>query len=123
MVGPGTAHATEPNRTNARAAPTKLPLGHLTVGAHCSVVFFRCPVGRARRVLATAIAQVTVAIRPVSSRPARTSAGGCATSSTMRRIGVRELRRHASRYLRDVQQRGATIEVTDRGRPVALLVP
>ncbi|MBA2506283.1 MAG: type II toxin-antitoxin system prevent-host-death family antitoxin [Thermoleophilaceae bacterium] len=40
----------------------------------------------------------------------------------MRAIGIRELRQHASRYLREVE-RGATIEVTDRGRPVARLVP
>jgi prevent-host-death family protein len=40
----------------------------------------------------------------------------------MRAIGVRELRQHASRYLREVE-RGETIEVTDRGRPVALLIP
>ncbi len=42
--------------------------------------------------------------------------------STMDRIGVRELRQHASRYLARVAT-GETIEVTDRGRPVALLVP
>lgn len=40
----------------------------------------------------------------------------------MRAIGIRELRQEASRYLREVQ-RGETIEVTDRGRPVARLVP
>ena len=40
----------------------------------------------------------------------------------MDRIGVRELRQHASRYLARVAD-GETIEVTDRGRPVALLVP
>jgi prevent-host-death family protein len=40
----------------------------------------------------------------------------------MERIGVRELRQHASRYLARVRA-GETIEVTDRGRPVALLVP
>jgi prevent-host-death family protein len=40
----------------------------------------------------------------------------------MRRIGVRELRQHASRYLALVA-RGEPIEVTDRGRPVAMLVP
>jgi prevent-host-death family protein len=40
----------------------------------------------------------------------------------MYRIGIRELRQHASRYLREAQ-RGETIEVTDRGRPVARLVP
>jgi prevent-host-death family protein len=40
----------------------------------------------------------------------------------MERIGVRELRQHASRYLARVAT-GETIEVTDRGRPIALLVP
>lgn len=40
----------------------------------------------------------------------------------MRSIGVRELRQQASRYLRDVE-RGETFEVTDRGRPIALLTP
>jgi prevent-host-death family protein len=40
----------------------------------------------------------------------------------MKRIGIRELRQRASRYLREVE-RGQTIEVTDRGRPVAHLVP
>ena len=38
------------------------------------------------------------------------------------RIGVRELRQHASRYLALVQ-RGEVVEVTDRGRLVARLVP
>jgi prevent-host-death family protein len=40
----------------------------------------------------------------------------------MDRIGVRELRQHASRYLARVAG-GETLEVTDRGRPVAHLVP
>jgi prevent-host-death family protein len=40
----------------------------------------------------------------------------------MRSIGIRELRQQASKHLRDVEA-GETIEVTDRGRPVALLVP
>lgn len=40
----------------------------------------------------------------------------------MDRIGVRELRQHASRYLERVAH-GETLEVTDRGRPVARLVP
>ncbi len=40
----------------------------------------------------------------------------------METIGVRELRQHASRYLERVRQ-GETLEVTDRGRPVARLVP
>jgi len=41
----------------------------------------------------------------------------------MQSIGVRELRQHASRYLKAVHEHGETIEVTDRGRPVARLVP
>ncbi len=40
----------------------------------------------------------------------------------MERIGVRELRQHASRYL-DRVKAGETVEVTERGRLVALLVP
>jgi len=40
----------------------------------------------------------------------------------MERIGVRELRQHASRYLARVAG-GESIEITDRGKPVALLVP
>ena len=40
----------------------------------------------------------------------------------MQRIGVRELRQHASRYL-DRVRAGETVEVTDRGVLVALLVP
>lgn len=40
----------------------------------------------------------------------------------MRSIGIRELRQQASKHLRSVAG-GETIEVTDRGRPVALLVP
>ena len=40
----------------------------------------------------------------------------------MSSIGIRELRQRASEYLRRVEA-GETIEVTDRGRPVALLTP
>ena len=39
----------------------------------------------------------------------------------MTRIGVRELRQHASRYLDEVK-RGGRIEVTERGKLIALLV-
>jgi prevent-host-death family protein len=38
-------------------------------------------------------------------------------------IGIRELRQNASRYLRLVEERGESIQITDRGRPVALLTP
>lgn len=37
-------------------------------------------------------------------------------------VGVRELRQNLSVYLRRVQA-GEALEVTDRGRPVAMLVP
>lgn len=40
----------------------------------------------------------------------------------MAQVGVRELRQRASELLRLVES-GETIEITDRGRPVALLSP
>ncbi len=40
----------------------------------------------------------------------------------MERIGVRELRQHTSRYL-DLVKAGETVEETERGQLIALLVP
>jgi prevent-host-death family protein len=40
----------------------------------------------------------------------------------MASVGVRELRQRASELLRQVEQ-GESIEITDRGRPVAMLSP
>jgi prevent-host-death family protein len=40
----------------------------------------------------------------------------------MERIGIRELRQNASAYLRRVEA-GECFEITDHGRPVALLQP
>lgn len=40
----------------------------------------------------------------------------------MKTIGIRELRQRASVVLREVES-GVTFEVTDRGRPVAVLSP
>ena len=40
----------------------------------------------------------------------------------MTSVGVRELRQRASELLRLVEQ-GETIQITDRGRPVAMLAP
>lgn len=40
----------------------------------------------------------------------------------MERIGVRELRQHASRYL-DLVKHGESVDVTERGQLVARLVP
>jgi prevent-host-death family protein len=40
----------------------------------------------------------------------------------MKSIGIRDLRQRASAVLREVEG-GSSFEVTDRGRPVALLTP
>ena len=40
----------------------------------------------------------------------------------MEQIGIRELRQHASVWIRRVKA-GESFEVTERGQPVALLVP
>jgi antitoxin (DNA-binding transcriptional repressor) of toxin-antitoxin stability system len=40
----------------------------------------------------------------------------------LRRIGIRELRQHASVYV-DLAEKGYTVDVTNRGRLVAQLVP
>lgn len=45
----------------------------------------------------------------------------CATMSHMERVGIRELRREASAILRRVAA-GESFEVTDRGRPVAVIL-
>jgi prevent-host-death family protein len=46
----------------------------------------------------------------------------CYILCVMERVGVRELRQNLSVYLRRVR-RGETLEVTERGRPVATLQP
>jgi len=40
----------------------------------------------------------------------------------MASVGIRELRQRASELIRRVEQ-GETVEITDRGRPVAVLAP
>lgn len=40
----------------------------------------------------------------------------------MASVGIRELRQHASDLIRRVEA-GETVEITDRGRPVAVLAP
>ena len=42
--------------------------------------------------------------------------------SARRRIGIRELRQHASVYV-DLAEKGYTVDITNRGRLVARLVP
>ncbi len=46
----------------------------------------------------------------------------CYMAEKRGRVGVRELRQNLSVYLNKVR-RGATLEVTERGAPVALLTP
>jgi len=41
----------------------------------------------------------------------------------MEQVGVRELRQNISVYLRQIQDDQRPLEVTDRGRPVAVLTP
>jgi prevent-host-death family protein len=43
-------------------------------------------------------------------------------ASANRRIGIRELRQHASVYV-DLAEKGYTVDITNRGRLVARLVP
>lgn len=46
----------------------------------------------------------------------------CCMRSNEERVGVREMRQNLSKYLRRVAT-GETLEVTQRGRPVAILAP
>ena len=41
----------------------------------------------------------------------------------MAKVGIREIRQHLSRYLRRVVEKREEMEITDRGRSVARLVP
>ena len=41
----------------------------------------------------------------------------------MRRIGLQELHQRTGEYVRLVRERGEPIEVTDRGKPVAIISP
>jgi prevent-host-death family protein len=41
----------------------------------------------------------------------------------MERVGIRELRQNLSVYVRRVVENAETLEVTDHGRPIALLTP
>ena len=54
-------------------------------------------------------------------RPAA-RAEAIARPAASRRIGIRELRQHASIYV-DLAEKGYTVDITNRGRLVAQLVP
>ena len=58
------------------------------------------------------------------SRPGRPASRAKATQrpGARQRIGIRELRQHASVYV-DLAERGYTVDITNRGRLVAQLVP
>jgi prevent-host-death family protein len=63
---------------------------------------------------------VEVAVTPAGRGPAIATA--MCYKQHMASIGIRELRQRASELLRRVE-RGETLEVTDRGRPVAVIAP
>lgn len=52
----------------------------------------------------------------------RTSERSRESRAAARRIGIRELRQHASLYV-DLAEKGYTVDITNRGRLVAHLVP
>jgi antitoxin (DNA-binding transcriptional repressor) of toxin-antitoxin stability system len=58
--------------------------------------------------------------RPASRAASR--AEPAERTSTRQRIGIRELRQHASVYV-DLAEKGYTVDITNRGRLVAQLVP
>jgi len=64
---------------------------------------------------------VRVARTREPGRPA-SRAQATARSPARRRIGIRELRQHASVYV-DLAEKGYTVDITNRGRLVAQLVP
>jgi len=61
---------------------------------------------------------------PRSREPGRPASRAEATERTAarHRIGIRELRQHASVYV-DLAEKGYTVDITNRGRLVAQLVP
>ena len=63
---------------------------------------------------------------PAAGRPASrataTGQGAARRASARQQIGIRELRQHASVYV-DLAEKGYTVDITNRGRLVAQLVP
>ena len=62
----------------------------------------------------------TEGLSPPGTHPARQP--GTGSGQATRRIGIRELRQHASVYV-DLAEKGFTVDITNRGRLVARLVP
>jgi antitoxin (DNA-binding transcriptional repressor) of toxin-antitoxin stability system len=74
------------------------------------------PASRAQRPQGRAVPRTRDPGRPA----ARAEAATRSTAGT--RIGIRELRQHASVYV-DLAEKGYTVDITNRGRLVAQLVP
>ena len=55
-------------------------------------------------------------------RPASRAEATAGRAGSRHRIGIRELRQHASVYV-DLAEKGYTVDITNRGRLVAQLVP
>jgi len=51
------------------------------------------------------------------------SAEGVPVSSGIRTVGLREVNQQAGRVYREVESTGVPVTVTDRGRPIAQIVP
>jgi len=60
--------------------------------------------------------------RQSSARQSSARQSSARQSSARQQIGIRELRQHASVYV-DLAERGYTVDITNRGRLVAQLVP
>ena len=60
--------------------------------------------------------------RPATRAEATTRAQATTRAAVNTRIGIRELRQHASVYV-DLAEKGYTVDITNRGRLVAQLVP
>ena len=59
---------------------------------------------------------------PAKASPAKARAARTSTAQASHSIGIRELRQHASVYV-DLVEKGQTVDITNRGRLVARLVP
>jgi prevent-host-death family protein len=60
--------------------------------------------------------------RPAKASTAQASTAQASTAQASHSIGIRELRQHASVYV-DLVEKGQTVDITNRGRLVARLVP
>jgi antitoxin (DNA-binding transcriptional repressor) of toxin-antitoxin stability system len=78
--------------------------------------------GRRARAKRTEPAEPEAADRPGRAGRPASRAKAAKPGSVKRRIGIRELRQYASTYV-DMAEMGYTVDITNRGRLVAQLVP